>query len=213
LLLELAADQVRRNRLEKAGELLDRIIRRSEATRPDHLDAGLLWLYLGVPKLYRSTCAKLLASHGENPNPMTAHALAWQSVLARDAVADPKIVIRLAETALAGVSSEDRPRALTTLGAALYRAGKSAEAVARLEEGIRLGNGQGLPEDWAFLAMAYQGLGNSQAAREWLRKLADRLPAAFWEGRELQLLQSEAEALIQGSRPATSPSAPSSSSR
>jgi WD40 repeat protein/serine/threonine protein kinase/tetratricopeptide (TPR) repeat protein len=213
LLLELAADQVHRNRLEKASELVDRIIMRAETTRPNHLDAGLLWLYLGVAKLYRSTCAKLLASYGEKPSPMTAQALAWQSVLARDAVADPKIVIRLAETALAGASKEQRPQALTTLGAALYRAGRPAEGVARLEEGIRLGNGQGLPKDWAFLAMAYQALGNSQAARQWLRKLADRLPAAFWDGIELQLLQAEAEALIQGSRPATSPLVPPSSSR
>jgi tetratricopeptide (TPR) repeat protein len=209
LLLELAADQVRRNRLEKAGDLLDRILKCPEATRPDHLDVGLLWLHLGVPRLYRAACAKLLASSGDAPSPRTAHALAWQCVLGPHAVADPGTVVRLAEEALAGASTEQRPQALTTLGAALYRAGRHARAVARLEEAIRLGNEQGLPQDWAFLAMAQQALGDSKAARRWLGKLTDRLPPTFWETLELKLLQSEAEALIQANGPATSLTAPS----
>src|SRR5262249_32071275 len=54
LLLELAADQIRRDHLEKAGDLLDRILRRGEATRTNQPDAPLLWLHLGVPRLYRA---------------------------------------------------------------------------------------------------------------------------------------------------------------
>ena len=196
LLLELAADQLRRDRPEKAADLLDRILKRGEATRPDHLDGALLWLHLGNPDRYRAACAKLLASHGDAPSPLTANAVAWQCVLGPDAVADTGAVVRLAEAALAAVSADQKPWALTTLGAALYRAGRSAEAVARLKEAIALGDGQGRPQDWAFLAMAHQALGESEAARQWLRKLADRLPATFWEGVELKLLQREAEAFI-----------------
>ena len=196
LLLELAADQLRRDRPEKAGDLLDRILKRGEATRPDHLDGPLLWLHLGSPGRYRAACAKLLASYGDAPSPLTANAVAWQCVLGPDAVADTGTVVRLAEAALAAVSADQKPWALTTLGAALYRAGRSTEAVARLKEAIALGDGPGRPQDWAFLAMAHQALGESEAARQWLRKLADRLPATYWEGVELKLLQREAEALI-----------------
>ena len=35
LLLELAADQLRRDQPEKAGDLLDRLLKRGEAARPD----------------------------------------------------------------------------------------------------------------------------------------------------------------------------------
>ncbi len=196
LLLELAADQLRRDRPEKTADLLDRILRRGEAIRPDHLDGALLWLHLGKPDRYRATCAKLLASHVDAPSPLTAKAVAWQCVLGPDAIAETGTVVRLAEAALAAASADQKPGALTTLGAALYRAGRSGEAVARLKEATALGDGQGRPQDWAFLAMAHQALGESEAARQWLRQLADRLPATYWEGVELKLLQREAEALI-----------------
>jgi Flp pilus assembly protein TadD len=196
LLIELAADQVRRDRPEKAADLLDRILKRREATRPDHLDRALLWLHLGNPKRYRAACAKLLASYALAPSPSTAGAAAWQCVLGPNAVADAGAVVRLAEAALAAVSADQKPWALTALGAALYRAGRSGEAVARLKEAIARGDGRGRPQDWAFLAMAQQSLGESEAARQWLRKLADRLPATYWEGVELKLLQREVEATL-----------------
>ena len=50
-------------------------------------------------------------------------------------------------------------------------------------------------------------LGESEAARRWLRKLADRLPATYWEGVELKLLQREAEAFVL-----SGPESPSQSS-
>src|SRR5262249_24439887 len=169
----------------------------------------LLWLHLGRPERYRTTCAKLIASAGDATSPMTAEALAWQCVLGPEAVTDTEAVIRLAEASLAGVSPDQRPPAPRRPGAALHRAGRPAESSPRLEEGIRLGDGQGLPQDWAFLAIAHQALGDPEAAHQWFRKLADRLPPTYWEGVELKLLQREAESLILGSRPATSPSAPS----
>jgi WD40 repeat protein/tetratricopeptide (TPR) repeat protein len=200
LLLELAADQLRRDQPQKAADLLDRLLRRGEAARPDQRDDALLWLHLGRPDRYRATCAKLLASAGDAPSPLTALALAWECVLGPEAVADPKAVIRLAESALGGVRADQRPRALRILGAALYRAGRPAESVARLEESIQVGDGQGLPQDWAFLAMAHQAQGDPEAARRWLRKVADRLPPTYWEGVELKVLQREAESLILGGR-------------
>jgi WD40 repeat protein/Flp pilus assembly protein TadD/tRNA A-37 threonylcarbamoyl transferase component Bud32 len=197
LMLELAADQLRRARAEKADELLERISKRGEVCRPDQLDGPLLWLHLGDRERYRSACAKLLAESGESASASKAGAIAWQCVLAPDAVSDMGRVARLAESSLAAASVAQKPSALTTLGAALYRVRRPVEAISHLKEAIALGDGQGRPQDWAFLAMAHQFVGDEEAARQWLRKLADRLPPRFWEGVELKLLQREAEAMIQ----------------
>ena len=89
---------------------------------------------------------------------------------------------------------------LNTLGAALYRAGRFDEAIRRLEEAIRLRGGDGLPQDWAFLAMAHHRLGHRDEARRWLDRLRDHQPSTdpdqFWNELEIRLLRSEAEAVI-----------------
>ena len=86
------------------------------------------------------------------------------------------------------------------LGAALYRADRCDDAIRRLEEGIRLRGGDGLPEDWAFLAMAHHRLGHRDEARRWLDRLGRHQPIAdsteFWYEREISLLRSEAEAVV-----------------
>jgi len=99
---------------------------------------------------------------------------------------------------------------MTTLGGALYRAGRFEESIRRLEEGNRLRHGQSTPRDWAFLALAHHQLGHRAEARRWLESLrayrANEAPDAFWNewtGRGVfwselatHLLRSEAEACI-----------------
>jgi hypothetical protein len=89
---------------------------------------------------------------------------------------------------------------VTTLGAALYRAGRPAHAIGRLEEAIRARGGEGSPRDWAFLALAHHRLGHRSEARRWLDRLREHRPsedpAQFWDELEIRLLRSEAEALI-----------------
>ena len=89
---------------------------------------------------------------------------------------------------------------MSTLGAALYRAGRCDDAIRRLEEGNRLRGEEGLPSAWPFLAMAHHGLGHHDEARRWLDRLRERQPsmdtAQFWDELEIRLLGSEAEALI-----------------
>jgi tetratricopeptide (TPR) repeat protein len=95
---------------------------------------------------------------------------------------------------------ERKANGLRRLGALVYRLGRYAEAVASLDEAIRITSGKTRPQDWAFLAMAHHRLGHRDEARRWLDRFRDRQPsrhpAAFWNELEIRLLRSEAEAVI-----------------
>jgi hypothetical protein len=78
--------------------------------------------------------------------------------------------------------------------------GRPAEAISRLEEGIRARGGAGGPRDWAFLALAHHRLGHGAEAHRWLDRLREHRPsedpAQFWDELEIRLLRSEAEAVV-----------------
>jgi hypothetical protein len=87
-------------------------------------------------------------------------------------------------------------------GAALFRAGRFAEALPLLEEVVR-SNRPGGVRDYRFLAMAHHRLGHAADARSWLAKEAPRkqqtLGDRVWTDRvERQLLQKEAEDVLKG---------------
>ena len=102
----------------------------------------------------------LLERFSESTDPQTANTVAWYGALVPDTVAEPEVPVRLAEFAVKGFSADQKPAALNTLGAVLYRAGRYSDAIRRLEEGIRLRNGESDPHDWVFLAMAHHRLGH-----------------------------------------------------
>ena len=91
---------------------------------------------------------------------------------------------------------------LRTLGAALYRAGRFAEAIRSLEESHQKRGDDGDPRGFAFLALAHHRLGHGAEAKRWLDKLATCRPkegADFsWDDVEIDILRREAEALING---------------
>jgi tetratricopeptide (TPR) repeat protein len=126
--------------------------------------------------------------------------LPWFCVLAPDAVADPVVPIRKAETALATYPAGIRHYTLGILGAALYRAGRLDEAIRRLELSDRDWTGVGVARNWAFLAMAHHRMGHREDARRWLEKLRAYAPGNatqfFWESVEIGILRREAESLI-----------------
>src|SRR4029077_10195924 len=95
----------------------------------------------------------------------------WYCTYAPDAVADLAVPVQMAEKALAAYLPEQKRLALNTLGAALYRAGRIDEAIARLDESVKASGGVGVPQDWAFLAMAHHRKGNVDESRRWLEKL------------------------------------------
>ncbi|QDV36435.1 WD domain, G-beta repeat [Tautonia plasticadhaerens] len=96
------------------------------------------------------------------------------------------------------VPAELRHSIHSAAGAAMYRAGRHAEAVDRLEEGIAARGGNIQPWDDAFLALAHQTLGHRDEAMHHLDRLADVAPRQnFWEALEYRLLRREAESVIR----------------
>ena len=110
------------------------------------------------------------------------------------------MTVRLAEAAVKGADGSSKADALSTLGAALYRAGRCDEAIRWLDEAVQARPGASLPQDWAFRALAHHRLGHRDVARRWLDRLREHRPsehpAPFWDELQIRLLRSEAEAVI-----------------
>ena len=139
-----------------------------------------------------------------------ADEVAWTCVLIPGAAPAYEALFRHAESALAQAYQHfQRSRALRTLGGAPFtvqghsrtpyadwmrRTGRAwpADLVRAPEEEK--------PQIWAFLAMAHHRLGNGNEARRLLGLLRGRRsstdPAHVWNELEIDLLRSEAEALI-----------------
>ena len=117
-----------------------------------------------------------------------------------DGTADPEVLVWLAEASVKGASEFTKPDCLKALGAALYRAGRFEEAIRRLEEAIRLRDGESLAQGWPFLAMAHHRLGHRDEARRWLDRLRNYKystdPNKFWDELEIRLLRRKAESVI-----------------
>jgi tetratricopeptide (TPR) repeat protein len=133
-------------------------------------------------------------------NPMIANGVARWSVMAVSEEPNFSETVRLAELAVNGASEYQKAVPLNTLGAALYRAGRFAEAVRRLDEGILRKEGESREADWVFLSMAHHRLGHHDEARRWLDRFRDRRPnlhpTAFWDELEIRMLRAEAEAVV-----------------
>jgi tetratricopeptide (TPR) repeat protein len=152
---------------------------------------------------HRKACAALLARFGKDADGNTANNLAWYCVRFREGPGHVLGPLKLAEQAVAANPKD--ANWLNTLGAALYRAGRYADAIGKLQDGIRIRNDEGTALDWLFLALAHHQLGHAEEAKKWLTKAqhsidhepkegANALP---WSQRlELQLLRAEAEEAI-----------------
>ena len=155
---------------------------------------------------YRSAAGKLVSQYSKTSDPNSLNDAAWYCTYAPDAVADLAVPVQMAEKALAGYPPEQKRLALNTLGAALYRAGRIDEAIARLDESVKASGGVGVPQDWAFLAMAHHKKGNDDEARRWLEKLRSHKPdekAGFsTDVVECRIFLREAEALLRETPPA-----------
>jgi tetratricopeptide (TPR) repeat protein len=160
----------------------------------------LALLAVGDPDGLRRTQSDILDRFRMTTNRMNANYVAWSSVMAAGEEPNLSETVRLAERAVDGVPELQKANTLNTLGAALYRAGRFAEAVRRLDEGIQKSNGASLWADWVFLAMAHHRLGHHDEARRWLDRFRDRSPGVpsqdFWGELEIRLLRAEAEAVV-----------------
>jgi Flp pilus assembly protein TadD len=198
--VDVARFDLARGRPERAVAVLAEAVR----DRPDALDLrvleGRVLLTAGDRAGWRRAVAELLDRYGRTTDPSLANDAAWIGALGPEAMADPGAVVHLAEIAVERSTGASRGNTLNTLSAALYRAGRFAEAIRRLDEGIQLRGGNSEPQDWAFLAMAHLRLGHRDEARRWLDQFRNRPPVAdpakFWDELEIRLLRSEAEAVV-----------------
>ena len=84
---------------------------------------------------------------------------------------------------------------LNTYAGLLIRGGRHAEAKAILDAGAA-----SFPQDWAFLAIANQALGQNAEARRWMARFDAPLPADlvpdFWVAIEVEMLRQQAVAAV-----------------
>jgi WD40 repeat protein len=153
--------------------------------------AALVHLAGGDRNGYRAACAGMLQHFGRaDTTGVPAAFTAWTCALAPDALENLAPALALAERLQAEQPKD--PMAAKTLGALLYRAGRFAEAVARLDAAEQL------PEDrrtspiygWLFLAMAHHQLGHADEAGRWLDRAAAAIDTAIADhGRGTEPLQ------------------------
>ena len=122
----------------------------------------------------------------------------WACTRTADSGVDPARIVALAARAV--VAEPNDARTLALLGAALYRAGRTEDAIATLTEARRkLGEGD-QAEMCLFLALAHQRLGHAEESRKWRARAAEHRQHAVgrhtlrWAQRvSLDLLEREAE--------------------
>ncbi len=128
-----------------------------------------LYLLAGDEVAYRELCESMVDSSESLNIPIVANVFSRSCSLRLDSIADRSVPLRLAEHALA--SSPKTSWYLFGVGAAHYRAGQHAEAIARLEESLReqpTWSGRG--QNYVVLALACHQLGRHDEARDWLTK-------------------------------------------
>jgi tetratricopeptide (TPR) repeat protein len=148
----------------------------------------------------RRTRTDMLDRFRMSTGPITANSVAWSSVLAESEEPNLSETVRTGELRVNSAPQDRKSYYLNTLGAILYRAGRFADAVRRLDEGIQKKWGVSSEEDWVYLAMAHHRLGHHDEARRWLDRFRDASPGLapgdFWGELEIRLLRTEAEAVV-----------------
>jgi len=123
---------------------------------------------------------------------------AWELAKRHEPQRDPALAARLAAFAVALAPGEQM--SLNTLGVALYRAGKFAEAITTLEKSLTAGKGQFDAFDLFFLAMAHHRVGHGAEARACydraVRWLADQKTLPAQHASELAAFRAETEAVL-----------------
>jgi eukaryotic-like serine/threonine-protein kinase len=158
-------------------------------TDPEELARrGVLWGSLGQ---WRLAAADFRASLQRRPNSaFAANQLAW-CLASMPGRGDANEAVRSTQLAVDLAPSNTTYR--NTLGAALYRAGRFAEATIELERNIAQ-NSEKIGYDWVFLAMCKYRLGQTASARTALTQARRWRPAA--PTADFHALFEEAEALL-----------------
>jgi WD40 repeat protein/tetratricopeptide (TPR) repeat protein/tRNA A-37 threonylcarbamoyl transferase component Bud32 len=186
---------------DEAARLYEKAVAAPNAPAFNWQRHALLRLQRGDLEGYRQACASMLGRFGKSTDASVANNTARTCALRPEAIADLKPAVELARLAVGANATDADVR--NTLGAVLYRAGQYRDAVAELNEAVKLRNNQGgTAADCFFLAMAHHRLGQADEARQWLdraRQELDKNPSVLLNTQmESQLFRREAEALIEG---------------
>jgi len=146
----------------------------------------------------RQLALSLVDRYHEEKNPETYHEESW-AIVRQPHLNAFQYRFALLQAEHACRLAPDRQEYRTSLGAALYRAGRYREAIETLGKADRLDNGS--PAALAFLAMAQYQLGQRQQAQTDVARLRELLNQPRWAKDAENLgLRHEAEALT--ARPA-----------
>jgi tetratricopeptide (TPR) repeat protein len=137
--------------------------------------------------------------YATNPDSASScNGLAWAYLAAPESLRDARMALPLAEKAVRLAPGNACVR--NTLGVALYRAGRCAEAVEVLRANLKARDDWGLAFDLYFLAMCHARLGDDGRARDyfdwassWTRAQRDR---SAIEPQDLAEFRAEAEELL-----------------
>jgi serine/threonine protein kinase/WD40 repeat protein/tetratricopeptide (TPR) repeat protein len=123
---------------------------------------------------------------------------AWKLATDAEPRRDPVLAARMAAFSVA--LSPGKQLILNTLGVALYRAGKLADAIETLETSLKAGKGQFDGFDLFFLAMAHHRLGREAQARGCFQRavkwLGEQKSLSGQHAKELAAFRAEAESLL-----------------
>jgi tetratricopeptide (TPR) repeat protein len=168
-----------------------------------HVDQDLMvgLIHAGNRDGYQALSRSILERAEVAKNAEVRYLAIFNCALAPDSLADYERLVKLAEKPFAqALPGPSRAFFLRPLGAALYRAGRYEECIAKIQESIQLRGGESKAFDHAFLAMAYARKGNLTETRNWLAKLTKfdppDSPEVFWDKLQIRLLENEARAMI-----------------
>jgi predicted Zn-dependent protease len=157
------------------------------------------WVELATGDLraWGETCRQLFALNRNGPEQTfisRATFLVYTACLGHDSGIDPKELVALAER----VSQQDPQWGFReNLGAALYRGGRSKDAVRELERVVKEEGKDGTLWTKFFLAMAYRQLGHADKAREWRDKAVLEKNAGWEEQLMHEVLAKEFDGMVR----------------
>ncbi len=125
----------------------------------------------GCTDEYRDSCRHLLDAIDDLTSARAVNNYAWHNVLVPVPDAETARLVALSERAVCcAATATDRNAHVSTLAAALYRAGRFEESRQWFEKSVAQHGAGGYLEDRLFLAMTEQRLGNAAQARHWLEQ-------------------------------------------
>jgi eukaryotic-like serine/threonine-protein kinase len=170
-----------------AASDFDAAMANAECTLTVYRSRAVLFLRDGDTEGFRRLCQRAAEAFAQDDSWFAFHTVAWTCTLSPAPPIPADRLVKLAEQALDKATGQNRETARSTLGAALFRAGRDEEAIRQLNASIKARKG-GFVEDWLFLAAAHHRAGHKEKADE------------FWSRATEDMAKARADALLEDGR-------------